>query len=251
VSSILAGQGFVAQPRVVADSVNNIAAIVAARRAAPLKPRGPVPDGIPAEVVAQIEAAEANLQGWCSREKALFLARTVLTERPAICVEIGVFGGRSVIPCAAALRHNGAGVIYGIETWSPDVATQNAINDEHDTWWATVDFPRIKRDFFRFLVTADLTRQVRVLEMPSAHAALMFDRIDMLHIDGCHSIVNAAEDVILYARKVRPGGIIIFDDIDWQSTAPARTILESFCDRVTVLTDPAVGHESCAVLRRR
>ena len=76
-------------------------------------------------------------------------------------------------------------------------------------------------------------------------------QIDFLHIDGSHSMINAAEDVILYARKVRRGGIVVFDDVNWQSTAPALELLGTLCDTVTMLKDPDSGRDICAVLRRR
>ncbi len=86
---------------------------------------------------------------------------------------------------------------------------------------------------------------------PSARVADIFDRIDYLHIDGSHSVVNAAEDVLLYVPKVRRGGIVIFDDINWQSTGPARELVAAFCDTVTTLKDPETGLDICALLRRR
>jgi predicted O-methyltransferase YrrM len=209
------------------------------------------PPGIPADVFALILEAEAKLAGWCSREKALAIARTVLQERPKTCVEIGVFGGRSLVPCAAALRHIGAGEIYGIEAWSPAVAVENVTNAVNDDWWSKIDFAHVKQEFYRFVAAADLTRHVRLVEAPSARAVALFDAIDFLHIDGAHSMINAAEDVILYARKVRRGGIVVFDDVNWTSTAPALELLGMLCDTLTMLKDPNSGRDICAVLRRR
>jgi predicted O-methyltransferase YrrM len=245
---VLGGGRFTTHPQVVADALVNISVVLqASMRNRPEQP----PDGIPADVFALILEAEARLAGWCSREKALTIARIVLEERPKICVEIGVFGGRSLMPCAAALRHNGEGEIYGIEAWSPDVAIENTTNEVNDDWWSKVDFAGIKREFYRFAAATNLTPHVRVIEAPSGRAAALFDTIDYLHIDGSHSMVNAAEDVILYARKVRSGGIVVFDDVNWQSTAPARDLLGALCDIVTVLKDPESGLDICAVLRRR
>jgi hypothetical protein len=209
------------------------------------------PQGIPREVFGLILDAEEQLVGWCSRDKAMIIARIVLQERPLVCVEIGIFGGRSLIPCAAALRYLGAGAIYGIEAWTPKVAVENVTNKGNDEWWATVDFASIKREFYRFVAAENLTEQVKVIEAPSNRAAALFDQIDFLHIDGSHSMVNAAEDVILYARKVRSGGTIVFDDVDWQSTAPAHALLASICDTVITLKDPQTGLDVCAVMRRR
>ena len=131
------------------------------------------------------------------------------------------------------------------------VAIENATDAGNDEWWSKVDFAEIKRAFFQFVAANDLTQQVRVIEAPSGRAAALFDQIDFLHIDGSHSLVNAVEDVILYARKVRSGGIVVFDDINWPSTAPARELLMVLCDVVTTLKDADTGMDVCAVLRRR
>ncbi|HEX2943274.1 MAG TPA: class I SAM-dependent methyltransferase [Rhodopila sp.] len=247
-AAVLNGDPFSAGPQVVIDAVANIAALLREFR-----PTAPLADsmGLPAEVARLILEAERRLEGWCSRQKAVCLAELVLAERPLVAVEIGVFGGRSLVPIAAALRHNGAGAIYGIEAWSPAVAVENTINDEHDSWWTTVEFDRIKHEFCQFVADTKLTSQVRIIEAPSVRAAGVFDTIDFLHIDGSHSILNAAEDVILYARKVRPGGIVVFDDVDWDSTTLARGLLDYLCEPAQMLTDAETGKALCAVLRRR
>lgn len=247
-AELLGGRSFSADSQVIIDTLNNISAEFApALRRARERP----PEGIPDDVFALILEAESKLDGWCSRDKALLIASSVLRDRPRVCVEIGVYGGRSLVPCAAALRHIGAGIIYGIEAWSHDVAIENVTNKGNDEWWSNVDFARIKREFYRFVASTGLTTQVRVIEAPSGRAASLFDDIDFLHIDGSHSMVNAAEDVILYVRKVRRGGIVIFDDINWKSTAPARELIAVFCESIAVLKDPKTGMEVCEVLRRR
>jgi predicted O-methyltransferase YrrM len=245
---ILGGGHFATDPRIILDALANIGAVLL--QTARNRPAQP-PEGIPEDVFTLILEAEAKLAGWCSREKAMEIVRTVLRERPKTCVEIGVFGGRSLVPCAAALRHIGAGEIYGIEAWNPNIAIENATNEVNDDWWSKIDFAAIKREFYRFIAATNLTRHVRVIEAPSGRAAGLFDQIDFLHIDGSHSMVNAAEDVILYVRKVRSGGIVVFDDVNWQSTAPARALLAALCDTMTVLKDPASGLDICAVMRRR
>jgi predicted O-methyltransferase YrrM len=245
---VLGGGHFTTHPQIIADALTNIGLVLQAT----VRSRSDeAPEGIPADVFSLILEAEAKLAGWCSREKALTIARIVLEEHPKTCVEIGVFGGRSLMPCAAALRHNGEGEIYGIEAWSPNVAIEQATNTVNDDWWSKVDFAGIKREFYRFAAATNLTAHVRLIEAPSGRAAGLFDQIDFLHIDGSHSMVNAAEDVILYARKVRSGGIVVFDDVNWASTAPARELLGALCDTVTVLKDPESGLDICAVLRRR
>jgi predicted O-methyltransferase YrrM len=204
--------------------------------------------GVPAGVLALIKAAEQHLQGWCSRAKALAMSRLVLAEQPQVCVEIGVFGGRSLIPCAAALAANGTGHIYGIECWDPQEAVRNAMNPANDAWWLNIDFAAIKHAFVRFVVDHQLTVQVRILETSSRHVAGMFGAIDFLHIDGSHAVIGAAEDVLLYATKVRPGGIIVFDDANWDTTQAAQQMLAAMAR--PLMTEAEVTDANYAVYRR-
>jgi predicted O-methyltransferase YrrM len=246
--SLMRGDAFQAEPQILHDALANISALLRAQANRQAEPSG---SGLPAEVDAIIDLAEQQLEGWCLHQKAVAIAEMILEERPAICVEIGIFGGRSLIPAAAALRHNGSGVIYGIEAWDPHAATVNPTHAENDIWWHNVDFPRIKRDFYRFIAEMDLTSQVRVIEATSSRAAALFDTIDYLHIDGSHAMVSAVEDVINYVRKVRPGGIVLFDDVEWETTAPAQALLRQFCEPVRMLGHLDTGRQLCAVMRRR
>jgi predicted O-methyltransferase YrrM len=261
VDHLLEGKSFSVHPQVLQNAITNISkGMAAANRAAEKAARQietyaatdlSATGAIPADVLSIVERAESKLEGWCSREKAAVLVNLVLREKPEICVEIGVYGGRSLVPCAAALRHNGSGHIYGIETWRPDVATEYAHSEENDAWWRALDFPLIKREFVRFIADHDLSWQIRLVEAPAADAAVLFGPIDFLHIDGAHSVYNAAEDVVLYLKKLKRGGIVILDDIDWTTTAPAYDILKALCDPVVLVKNEASGVDGCAVLRKR
>ena len=151
VEAALTGDSFSEEQQRILEDLGETGIVL--RRALETRLKAP-PPGIPEDVFALILEAEAKLAGWCSREKALVIARTVLRERPNTCVEIGVFGGRSLVPCAAALRHIGSGEIYGIEAWSPAVAIENVTNEANDDWWSKIDFAHIKQEFYRF-VAAD------------------------------------------------------------------------------------------------
>lgn len=59
----------------------------------------------------------------------------------------------------------------------------------------------------------------------ASKAVEVFQEIDMLHIDGNHAHESATGDVNLYVPKVKSGGYIWFDDIDWDSTQGALNTL--------------------------
>lgn len=190
---------------------------------------------MPSASNAIIEASKSALEGWCSPEKALLLYSLVRMHRPKVIVEIGIYGGRSIVPMAVAARDNGRGHVTGVETWSVDGAKQYRTNIGNDFWWTTVDFKRLKRNFHAFLAAHDLDEIVKVVEARSDRAHDLFEEIDMLHIDGGHSTFGAAQDVVNYVAKVKRGGVIVYDDINWPTTAAGLQILMDTCRLVEVV----------------
>ncbi|NEX94216.1 class I SAM-dependent methyltransferase [Caulobacter sp. 17J65-9] len=248
---LLASDAVAVEPPVLSEALVKIA--LAAAEIARLSPAiGAIPTdmALPAAVVEVTDRAEARLEGWCTREKSEYLARAVLSQKPEVCVEIGIYGGRSLAPCAAALRENGIGKLWGIESWSPQASLEFSTHAVNDVWWRDVDYARIKREFLRFLVDEDLVSQVGVVEATSQRAIGLFDRIDFLHVDGGHSTYGSAEDVVLYVRKVATGGVIVFDDVNWASTRPAQGILAAVCEPIHTFHNEA-GEAACIVYRKR
>jgi predicted O-methyltransferase YrrM len=186
--------------------------------------------------------AVTALEGWCSPQKSLLLYSLARAHKPQTVVEIGIYGGRSIVPIAAALKDNGVGQVYGIETWSGSAAVSYRTNIANDFWWQNIDFSKLKGDFLQFVVQHQLQDTIRVVEAASDRCGGLFDRIDMLHIDGGHSTYGAAQDVVNYVSKVPSGGIIVYDDINWPSTAAGLDILRDSCRLLHVV--PAFGSET-------
>ena len=187
-------------------------------------------------------AAASALEGWCSPQKSLLLYSLVRAHKPKVIVEIGIYGGRSIVPMAAALKDNGSGHVYGIETWSGTAATSYRTNLGNDFWWMNIDFPGLKRAFLELILKFDLHETIKIVEASSDRCGGLFEKIDMLHIDGNHSTWAAAQDVINYVSKVPPGGIVVYDDLDWPSTGAGLAILRDCCQLLHVV--PACGNES-------
>lgn len=186
-----------------------------------------------ARVNAQIIRALPAIEGWCTERKALWLAGLIADYGCGKILEIGVYGGKSLIPMALALRTFApAGKVYGVEGWSGEVATRVAMNAEHDTWWRSVDFKRIKSGFVRNVLDNDLADIVNVLEMSSDDAfkclnAIHWCAFDLIHIDGSHTEAQALSDVRMWTGLLRPGGILVMDDINWPTVQAARDYVKS------------------------
>jgi predicted O-methyltransferase YrrM len=145
-----------------------------------------------------------------------------LSDKPKIIVEIGVFGGASVIPMAMALQAIGSGRVYGIDPWEAGESVVG-MEDANYEWWNNLNHEDIYIGFINALIFNKLTNYCIPLRATSEQAAPLFDVIDMIHIDGNHSEEKSWKDVELYFDKVRSGGIIVFDDISWRDTSATGT----------------------------
>lgn len=205
---------------------------------------------VPIELAKKIEEVLPTMQGWCSLSKALKLSESIIAIEPEIVVEIGIFGGRSLIPMAMTLQHLGKGVIYGVEAWNPGAATSFTTNSENDNWWKEIDFSAIKSGFLKKVVECELASFARIVEIDAARAHSVFDVIDFLHIDGGHSAPAALLDVAHFLPKLRTGGILVFDDINWETTRIAVEVVETQCDTIEEVRDDD-GIVTCKFYRKR
>lgn len=189
-----------------------------------------------------IRSSIAPLEGWCWDEKAIAMAQLILDTRPLTVVEIGVFGGRSLIPQALALKSLGAGVAYGIDPWRREDALEGSLSEADRAWWATVNLDQIHGGCMRAIWEAGVEEHCLVVRSHSRHCPRLFGGgIDILHVDSCHSEEASTRDVTLYLPQVRAGGHIWFDDINWPTVAKAVSLLDSSCDRLQTLERPGGG----------
>ena len=97
----------------------------------------------------KIVACLATIDGWCTPAKAQWLARFISERRASHVLEIGVFGGKSLIPMALAAQSIGPAVVVGVEPWRADVAVAEPTNEANDDWWTKVDFAAREVALFR------------------------------------------------------------------------------------------------------
>ena len=70
-----------------------------------------------APIAKEIEGIIASTPGWQGAQRSLQMAQLILDTKPDVVVEIGVYAGRSLVPMALALKHNGRGRVVGIDPW--------------------------------------------------------------------------------------------------------------------------------------
>lgn len=171
-----------------------------------------------------------QLEGWCSKQKASILMDLIFMIKPETIVEIGVFGGKSLVPMAYALQINKTGKIIGIDPWSHTASTEgmDGVNEE---WWGKLDHEKILKGLQQKIAQFGLKDQIILLRTSSENAPLV-ESIDMLHIDGNHSEKTSWIDATKWIPQVRRGGIVIFDDITWATQKRAVEYVDEHCIKI-------------------
>lgn len=160
-----------------------------------------------------IAAIQPKLAGWCSPEKALTLAALVVGLRPAVTIEIGIYGGSSFIPLALAHKAVNRGVAIGIEPWDNSIAIQAQTENESREWWANQPMTVLRDKFLAELKALELEPFTQVQEVRSDHAPVP-NAIGLLHVDGGHDD-TAVRDVSRFAPRIELGGYCVLDDLNW------------------------------------
>jgi predicted O-methyltransferase YrrM len=182
-----------------------------------------------------------QLEGWCSDLKATTLVDLVLKVKPNIIVEIGVWGGKSLVPMACALQANGKGTIFGIDPWDSNASIEETLEEANKTFWSYANHDTIFRGLVHKIDQFALHDHVILIKNTSEDAALI-PGIDILHIDGNHSEKTSYGDVCKWVPLMNSGGWIIFDDMTWtekgiNTTARAVEWLDQHCIKIGQFSD--------------
>jgi predicted O-methyltransferase YrrM len=209
-----------------------------------------VPDQPPSHYESSAQVKEQafrymqHLTGWCTNMKAGILIDLILKSKPKVVVEIGVYGGKSLVPMGYALQVNGIGKAYGIDPWMTDASLEDVHNASNRYFWSTIDHEAIRLDLVSKLATFNLNNQIELIQTTSAEAEPIQD-IDLLHIDGNHSEKTSFLDVIKWVPLVKSGGWIILDDMTWYeegvyTEAKAVAWLDQHCRKFAEFKDDSV-----------
>ena len=174
-----------------------------------------------------------SLDGWCSLEKANLMYNLVLENKPNLIVELGVYGGRSLVPMALAQLENGAGVIKGIDPWSIDASLEGNHTEQSLGGWEGVNYPYIYERCSKAIDNHKLTN-CELIRMKSQDAVNLFvdNSIDILHQDGNHSEELTCLEVELYMSKLKSGGYWISDDVNFDTIKKSLKLIEQHCDLI-------------------
>lgn len=168
-----------------------------------------------------IRQEQPRIPGWCSMEKAMTLASIVVALKPAVTVEIGIYGGSSLIPILLATKYgNPGGLVHAIEPWSKEEAMKVQTCAADVEWWAAQNYEKLREDFMAAVRRLDLEDWLRLKVNPARNVNPP-PGIGLLHIDGGHD-VQAINDVVRFSPQVLIGGLAVMDDLQWSGGAVTR-----------------------------
>lgn len=148
-----------------------------------------------------------NLDGWLSDQEALglyFTARKL--SRNATIVEIGSWQGKSTFCLSKGLR---SGKVHAIDPFNADACSDQ---DNQETYLSKKGNNNLLEQFTKNMQELNVLKHIVIKEGYSHQFHKDFDKIDLLFIDGDHSIPGCKADFDLYASKVARRGFIAFHD---------------------------------------
>lgn len=190
--------------------------------------RDPFTDRIDAELKSL-----DHVPGWCCPEKRRAIYDAVHSMNAPTCVELGVFGGQSLLPAAMALRDNLGGKITGIDPYTAIANAEAQLPGEHTDWWQkNVDYRATELAARREIQERGLSQWCEILTCMPEDVAVDFPVIDYLHLDDSHATQVAVRNVQTWLPKLRAGGCLVLDDAAWESVQPARALIAAQCDLI-------------------
>lgn len=185
---------------------------------------------MPSPLQSALAQIDELTPGWCTAPKASRLAQIVKDAGAGgggvLAVELGVYGGRSAIAMALAIRFElgGRGRVDAIDPYSLDAWFEGYAPEERHLWCVSVDLEAVHASAVRAVDALGVGRVVTFRVMRSEDAAALYapGSVDVLHQDGNHSELVSSREVLAWADKVRPGGMWVADDTDWATTKRAQ-----------------------------
>lgn len=174
-----------------------------------------------------------HMEGWTTPERACEMASCIMETEAKVCVDIGVFAGRSTIAMGFAARQLVDSIVYGIDPWKIDSAVEGDNVEENAKWWKERSrLEEMHWQTMRSIWSHRLDQWITIIRSPSQYVHQLFPVIDFLNIDGQHSEIASCRDVELYLPKLRSGNYCTFDDSSWASTQKALSLMDNYCELV-------------------
>jgi hypothetical protein len=187
------------------------------------------------ELLDKVAAVVVTLNGWCTPEKAQWIAKWIVDHRCVTVVDLGVFGGRSLVTMGLAMlqlakeRPGWPGRCIGIDSYSNADCVEGEESVAGKDYWKNLDLASVRKNAEDAIEQYGLKEVCDLIIMTGVEAVKRFDdgTLDFVHVDGSHSEAESTRDVKLWWPKLRTGGLLLMDDTDWPTVRAARFLAES------------------------
>lgn len=168
-----------------------------------------------------------KVYGWHSLAESNFYKALVNKVKNGIIVEIGVYGGVSLLGVVETCQKNN-NHIYGIDPWE-NINTANGqqmSNEQKKTYREIIKSVRLNLE--NIVKFEGYNKTVTLISDFSKNAVSQFKNgsIDVIFIDGDHSYKSVYEDLNIWFPKIKKDGVIWGDDFNWKSVQLA---VKDFC----------------------
>lgn len=202
------------------------------------------------QLYQKINTLIPTMQGWCPPEKAIKIAEIVIASKASLCVELGVFAGRSLMAFALALKYlhqtqqnspqqnspqqnsppttPTTPIIHGIDAWAKSASLEGTNDKANEDWWSKLNYDEIYNYAKNKMKENEVQDYTNLMKMTSQEASIHFqpNTIDILHQDSNHSEEISTQEVHTWNNKLKQGGYWFFDDTNWETTKKAQHLLE-------------------------
>jgi FkbM family methyltransferase len=167
--------------------------------------------------------------------------------KPMTCLEIGSFEGLGTNIIYDRLCKNNGGKVYCVDPWDDEYVKGSTLYTDYLN-------SIFKNQYERFVHnTRDKPQIIPVRGYSDDVVPKINDTFDFAFIDGDHSPEQVYKDACMTLPKMKPGGIILFDDYDWtDNNRVARCgdgidkFIQENKDKVQIIYNP--GHELAVIV---
>lgn len=164
----------------------------------------------------EFEGTQFRLANYWQR----FLSYNLFNTRPINYLEIGTFYGANLFSVANTYASHPESKLYCIDPWI-DYTDYDEYKTQQNTIYNT---------FNKNLESFSEKHKINVFRGYSNNEVpkLSDEYFDIIYIDGNHEPEYVLEDAVLCFRKLKEGGIMIFDDYGWGGPDLTKRGIDSF-----------------------
>ena len=171
------------------------------------------------------------VKGWVSPAQITFYQKQAGKIKNGIIVEVGVYGGASILGIVDICIKNG-NKIYAIDPWELNTNSngEELSEKQNKLHLLTENLKKVRIQLEKVVKDLEYSNTLILVQNYSSKVVVNFKdkSVDLAFIDGNHSYNSVKEDIGLWLPKMKEGGVLWGDDYAWKSV---RVAVNDFCDK--------------------